>query len=574
MKLKLNFTRTITMKIIAILIIGVAVISAGFLFLSSRSFDAVESNIIGMTDELLEEDIDNKNKKDAAFLKSYGENLAKYLSIISAPALWNFETDLVNSFASSLLQLPHIEYAIIYGENGDPQAGEKPDNVNMDDILQYEQEIHHEDNFLGSVEIGMDRSYLESMEAESRETKETLLNTFSDKSKEITSSRFRMMIYVTLIGSGALVVIAGFFIYLMTRPLRKVRRIVEDLSKGRGDLTVRLDIRSNDEVGRLSGSLNQFLETQNAMVCDIKQVSVAIDENANQLASIVKDENELALEIVEKVDEIESESQNISSSLEQVTASVEEVAANSKTVSNSSQEITKTAENSKAYVQESSEAATKIEQKMGSVTEQMNNTATSVEKLVDNLMNIESILESINAIAEQTNLLALNAAIEAARAGEAGKGFSVVADEIRKLAEESKGATDKVANILKEISGQSNEVREKTEDVNVSVKEASDISINVRNRLEELMEQIDNMVEVSNEGYNLSNLQKASTDEISQAVEASNVSTQSLVEKQQTIVELINKLKTGIDTVEESGEKMQRSAKSLSSKVNQFKIEK
>src|SRR6056297_293684 len=125
MKLKLNFTRTITMKIIAILIIGVAVISAGFLFLSSRSFDAVENNIIGMTDELLEEDIDNKNKKDAAFLKSYGENLAKYLSIISAPALWNFETDLVNSFASSLLQLPHIEYAIIYAENGDPQAGEK-----------------------------------------------------------------------------------------------------------------------------------------------------------------------------------------------------------------------------------------------------------------------------------------------------------------------------------------------------------------------------------------------------------------------------------------------------------------
>ena len=329
MKMNVKFDPTITMKILLILVIGFLIISLVFIVISRSSFNMLESGTFSVVDSLLEEDIQNKIKNDTDFFNAYGENLATYLSIISAPPIWNFETELVESFANDLLKLPNITYVVIYDENGAVLTGNKTD---MENTLSFSKEIDFEGTFLGTVEIGLDQRYLDQLREECEAIKNNLLSQFSDKSKEITSQRLSFMVLITIFSALIIIVAAGVVVYFATRPLRTVRAVVDDLSQGEGDLTVRFDIKSKDEVGQLADSFNHFLIKQNDLVKSIKTISRTIDENSSKLSQTVHEETKLAGDVVERINEIEGETQNISSSLEQVTASVQEVAANSQTV--------------------------------------------------------------------------------------------------------------------------------------------------------------------------------------------------------------------------------------------------
>ena len=277
MKMRFKLEPTITLKILGILAIGFFIISLVFIFISSSSFDMLESGTYGVVDTLLQDDIQYKNKNNMDFFNAYGENLATYLSIISGSPIWNFETDLVESFASDLLKLPNINYVVIFDENGDVLTG-KRDNV--EESLSYSKEIGFEDTFLGTVEVGLDQQYLENLKKESETTKENLLGQFSEKSKEITSRRLSIMVLVTILSALVIITIAGVFVYFTTKPLRKLRAVVDDLAQGEGDLTVRLNIKSRDEVGKLADSFNHFLNKQNELIKNIKMISKRIDDNS------------------------------------------------------------------------------------------------------------------------------------------------------------------------------------------------------------------------------------------------------------------------------------------------------
>ncbi|MFN3329169.1 MAG: methyl-accepting chemotaxis protein, partial [Fervidobacterium pennivorans] len=178
----------------------------------------------------------------------------------------------------------------------------------------------------------------------------------------------------------------------------------------------------------------------------------------------------------------------------------------------------------------------------------------------------------INSIAEQTNLLALNAAIEAARAGEAGRGFAVVADEIRKLAEESKQATENIANILRGIVDNSMKASDATKETVEIVNKAYNESDLVKSQFEQILQSIVRMSQMTENLAASAQEQSAAAEEMSSAMDSASKSMVSVVEQMNEVTMAIKQQADAISNVARTAENLDAVAEKLVETVRRFKI--
>jgi methyl-accepting chemotaxis protein len=244
----------------------------------------------------------------------------------------------------------------------------------------------------------------------------------------------------TLFGAFAIVLLVGMGV--VTWVSRQISQGVSVLIEGTdrvasGDLTKPVLIDSSDELGALADSFNR-------MMTESRDMNTKINEAANSLATIA---SELSATVSEQSAAVRQQAAAVSetvSTIEEMTRSASSVADSAQTVSSGATSSVETSARGEAALKQSVEG-------MLSIREQVQNIAATILELSDKTQRIGGIISTVNDFAEQSSLLALNASIEAARAGEHGKAFSVVATEVKKLAEQSQQATDKVRVILEEI---------------------------------------------------------------------------------------------------------------------------
>lgn len=283
---------------------------------------------------------------------------------------------------------------------------------------------------------------------------------------DVDASLFQGIKHTTFI--NIMVAIVGMmilflpFIFLYSIKLgNNIKKIKNTLGKmGNGDLTEELSIHTRDEIEEIAYSINEVQHSLKELVGKVTDTSIDIE----QITDVVK----------EKVNELNDEVQDVSAITEELSASIEETAASAEEMSDISKDIEKTVISITAKAQEMDAKSTDINDNVQSVmreseinrhetiqmyTETEHKLKGSIEKAAS-VYQISELSDSILQITAQTNLLSLNASIEAARAGEAGKGFSIVAEEIKKLAEQSSQTISKIQSVTDIILSSVNELTE------------------------------------------------------------------------------------------------------------------
>ncbi|MBU2660416.1 methyl-accepting chemotaxis protein TlpC [Bacillus cabrialesii] len=386
----------------------------------------------------------------------------------------------------------------------------------------------------------------------------------------LTQSLFTQFAIVLVI----VIIVSVILVLLFTRRINKRLNALKCAfeSAGNGDMTIEVSDKSGDELSELSVYYNKMRIKLNDTIQTVQQSALQLASASQQLSAGAEETNQASAKITEAVQQIANGAQhqitrieNSESSLKQASADIRDISYNTAAIADKGQLAQSKADIGQKEISD-------VQAQMDAIHDSIQKSGEIIQQLDGRSKQIEQILSVITQIADQTNLLALNAAIEAARAGEHGKGFAVVADEVRKLAEESQQSAGQISKLIAEIQNDMDQSARSIEHVKTEAAEGVSMIQRTRDAFKEIAAATGEIsVEISDLSASVSNISE-SAHQINDSFTANTADIKESTENTRQAAALTEEQFAAMEEITAASETLSQLAEELTGIISQFKM--